>query len=88
MKKDGVKRDIIDLLVTMALLTFIIWIISNYIHVSWIWILSPFWMVGALLITAIIIATIRTLFSMIIDYIKYLKEKKNGAKRNSKNNGK
>lgn len=85
--KDRTKKDAIDLLITMALLTFIFWIISHYIYISWVWILSPFWLVGALLGTAIIIALIRTIFSIFEDYIKYLKEKKNGAKRDSKNNG-
>lgn len=87
--KDRTKKDAIDLLITMALLTFIFWIISHYIYISWVWILSPFWLVGALLGTAIIIALIRTIFSIFKDYIKYLKEKKNGVrvKRDSKNNG-
>jgi hypothetical protein len=85
--KKQTKKDAIDLLITMAFLTFIFWIISHYFHISWVWILSPFWLVGALLGTAIIIAFIRTIFSIFGDYIKYLKEKKNGAKRNSKNNG-
>ena len=84
MKK--VIKSIIEVGLPMLLVSFVIWLFSKKFEISLIWILSPFWMIIAILIAALILAIIKMPFALLADIIKLKKGDKNGHSNNSKTN--
>ena len=72
-KKGSNVKTIILLL---FILSFILWIISHFHNISWVWILSPFWEIIAIIAIGIILVILSTIGTLIIQFFKYLKEKK------------
>lgn len=79
-------KSIIEVGLPMLLVSFVIWLFSKKFEISFIWILSPFWMIVAILIAALILAIIRMPFTLLVDIIKLKKGDKNGHSNDSKTN--
>ena len=79
-------KSIIEVGLPMLLVSFVIWLFSKKFEISLIWILSPFWMIVAILIAALILAIIRMPFAFLVDIIKLKKGDKNGHSNDSKTN--
>ena len=69
------KKDFLWGLLTLIATSGVLYIISKFKDISLIWILSPFWEVLLMILLAISMAFLRTMFLVFLDLFKYFKEK-------------
>lgn len=69
------KKDFLWGLLTLIATSGVLYIISKFKDISLIWILSPFWEVLLMILLAITMAFLRTMFLVFLDLFKYFKEK-------------
>ena len=82
------SNTFLDLLIIMIVAVVILWGVSQFYPISWIWILSPIWNVIFLILIEIILVLFKTLLILIHQFSKYYWEKiTHGNKKNSKTNG-
>jgi len=66
--------DHLDDIIIILVFTIVIFLkLCGFIHISWLWIFAPIWVLGLIIIIGIIISI---LISLIIDIIEKIKEKK------------
>ena len=78
--------QIIELVSIQLLITFIVWLISRKVDISFVWIISPIWMIPAYFLSAVFISFIQVPFQILGQLIGYKKYLKNKEKKNDRTN--
>lgn len=74
------KKDFLWGLLTLIATSGVLYVISKFKNISLVWILSPFWEVLLMILLAITMAFLRTIFLVLLDLIKYYHKDKNSEK--------
>lgn len=78
-------KTFLNMFGAMAVVSFVIFLLSRKYQIALVWILSPFWMLFALLIAALLISIIKVPFETVYFYFK--KGHRNESSDSSKTDG-